>query len=1025
MCKYKNRRDQQGFSLAEVLVASTVFLLVVLAVYTIYDMGQRSYKRGSQAADLQQRVRIVQDAITRDLRLTGYDSLRDMNGNNVPDQTDEQIEGAWKHAITIRGNFNFEEMGEDSGAGEEVDYKNDALDITYVSTSNEEIVTYALANANTSESTDLQVDLSKPRNSQFGSPITGEESVQITNIALSNTDDPPYTLYKYVYSDPDSALGGAPMAIPIADNIRSLEFKYYDAAGIEIVPGDTYDSISIPTNGIGGANLIGTASARLLREAIAKVEVIITGMSEAIDPKWVNDPTVNPAADVTDPYAPNHRLFTLSTVIYPSNMGQMLQPQTDLNAPDPPDTVHVHPGLYNWLVVDWAYDNPGKPKDQGVFEYKVELYDAVSTGGSPITIATVPATMSTFERMTFDDSVVVHGSDYIVQVWAVDSFDNVSKHPGYTDSSEMANNTTTPEIPTNVKASGVTDTTIPATEAYTDDIISITVEDGNPVLDGKVTLSWIPPSENTTDTAVAQDCEFGDFLDYLDAGGFNIYRVKAKGSAGSIEASDTNQSVGVTEDPAMVTTAESFLWNGSIDQTANLLAYTGSSATYVDETTIPCDLYVYAVQAVDAENNPSISNSDVSNTFLGYAAIDGTLVPEKPENLSLVSTANSDGTFFDLEFTWDPVGVPESTSTIWPTNDYVIFEYKKDSITMETVVSMIPVFDVPVDSPTTKVIDRLPKAMSGDPQESRQYTVAAYNPCNFTVNGPESDPVTAPFCAFMGSFASLVQLTTDPNPCSGSVEIYALGRATTTETEGEEAPLPLYGWVEMFSQATNSLLCGRTQTQISGFTDIGGGTGVNYKSGILNISYCIPNYEGTMVVIPYVEDTNGCVMQGFPVTCVTQPGCCIVNQDSYAPAVCINQFFADTLVMKIRNVCSSPLSVKSLDLNYSYSKKGLLNIWWNGSEKLWQTDNINNNNTEFNGDQDGGNFQLITDAGFNPILGPVGSDTSEVFLTLVFSSAFSSGDLNMGISINYSREAETATSTCNLGTVTGIATCSY
>ncbi len=1029
MFKDREKKQEKGFSLVEVLVASTIFLLIVLAVYNVFEMGQRSYKRGSQAADLQQRVRVVHDTVTRDLRLVGYDSLRDLDGDNSPDQTDEQLEGAWKHAITIRANFNFEEDGEDTGAGEEPDYENSALGIDYVTTSNEEIITYALGNASTSDSTDLKLDLSKPRNATVtAGVITGEESVQITNIALTNNNNPPYTLYKYIYTDPDSADGGAPRAIPIAENIRSLEFRYYDAAGIEIEPGTTYNSVSIPATGIGGADLIGTANARALRANIAKIEVIITGMSEDIDMDWVNDPAENPAADVLDPYAPKNRLFTVSSVIYPPNMGKMLKPQVDVEAPDPPDVVHLHPGLYNWMVVDWAYDDSAKALDQGVEKYMVELYSANSTDEAPLYTRIVPATNSAFERMAFDDSEIIDGSDYFVQVWSVDAFENVSKYPGYAESSETADNTTTPEAVAGVSASGVRDVSATATPEYTDDEVVYRDASGNILVDEGITVNWTTPTENTEATAI--ECDFSDFVDYLDVGGCNVYRTRAVGSSGlSIENEYTSAEYEVGEYPSEVTTDENTLWGtGGIEQSSNLVATLVSGGTFLDKTAVPCDLYAYALQAVDAEGDPSISESVLSDVFLGHYIIDGSLIPYRPENLILQSTAAASDEFFDLHFSWDSVQVAVAgTSDVRPVNDYVLLEYDSSG---ENLMDMIPVFDTPEDGVVEyTVYDRIPKPMYGEPQETRVYTVAAYNPCNFATLSEESDAVSGPSCAFMGSFSALAQLSTDANPCGGVVDVYALGRIPDP-TGANPPPMPAFAWVDVFMPESSTILCGRAETESSYYTDVstinGNLPGSDFEFSSIDFSSYLPSFEGTIMVMPYVEDEAGCVSQGNPVSCSITPACCISTQDSYAPNICIRFWDETTLVMNIQNNCSTDLMITSLDLDYDYSpQKGLLSIFWNGSEQVWATTNTGNNPASKNGDQSGGNFPLVDVNGNSPILGTVVTGNSTASLTFTFSSSFNDGGEDMGIRINYAREGSTTESTCDLGVTAGISTCTY
>jgi prepilin-type N-terminal cleavage/methylation domain-containing protein len=65
-------RGEAGFTLAEILMASAISSVVLLALYLLYDVNQVTFVKGEQQADLQQNARIAMDRIVRDLRLAGY-----------------------------------------------------------------------------------------------------------------------------------------------------------------------------------------------------------------------------------------------------------------------------------------------------------------------------------------------------------------------------------------------------------------------------------------------------------------------------------------------------------------------------------------------------------------------------------------------------------------------------------------------------------------------------------------------------------------------------------------------------------------------------------------------------------------------------------------------------------------------------------------------------------------------------------------------------------------------------------------
>ena len=66
-------QGEGGFTLAEVLVATTLSTMVLLGLYLLYDVNQATFIRGEQRTDLQQNARIGMDRLVRELRLAGSD----------------------------------------------------------------------------------------------------------------------------------------------------------------------------------------------------------------------------------------------------------------------------------------------------------------------------------------------------------------------------------------------------------------------------------------------------------------------------------------------------------------------------------------------------------------------------------------------------------------------------------------------------------------------------------------------------------------------------------------------------------------------------------------------------------------------------------------------------------------------------------------------------------------------------------------------------------------------------------------
>ena len=121
MSKSRPSNSERGMSLIEVLIAITLFVIIILAALLLYDRSNRVFKTGVEAADTQQNTRVAFDKIATDLRMAGYDYDRDgvpagsSGGVNWFQQPDEQIEHAGVSSITIRANFDAETSGHENG----------------------------------------------------------------------------------------------------------------------------------------------------------------------------------------------------------------------------------------------------------------------------------------------------------------------------------------------------------------------------------------------------------------------------------------------------------------------------------------------------------------------------------------------------------------------------------------------------------------------------------------------------------------------------------------------------------------------------------------------------------------------------------------------------------------------------------------------------------------------------------------------------------------------------------------------
>ena len=63
-----NRRFHIGFTLVEILITITIFLLVSIAVFNLFSFSQRFYSQGTTRAELLQNGRVILERMSREIR---------------------------------------------------------------------------------------------------------------------------------------------------------------------------------------------------------------------------------------------------------------------------------------------------------------------------------------------------------------------------------------------------------------------------------------------------------------------------------------------------------------------------------------------------------------------------------------------------------------------------------------------------------------------------------------------------------------------------------------------------------------------------------------------------------------------------------------------------------------------------------------------------------------------------------------------------------------------------------------------
>jgi prepilin-type N-terminal cleavage/methylation domain-containing protein len=367
------RNASRGFSLTEILVATAVFVVILVAALMIYDQSNKIFKKSLESADVQQNTRIGFDRLVRDVRMAGFDFDRDgfpMRATEFQ-QPDEQIEYAGAAAIVFRANADYNadisrEHGRECApprpcAAGVTNYEPTGGQFPIVTISNEEIVAYALRRSgrpvtdNPSTIT-FAADMAIPRAAYPGG--SAETAVTIPNVDLTNSS-PPYTLYRFSFTSTSPA---TVVAVPVAENIRSLRFNYYrDIRGSELVYRTNPNDIA--QGAVGGAGLFDPNAAdpaaatdfddRELRAAIRAVEVNLVGMNAVTEKGYVSP--IETALPVGSQVAAarSFRQYELRSLIVPRNLGIRGIVESDPNPPGPANITGVCAGHCGLMLVTW------------------------------------------------------------------------------------------------------------------------------------------------------------------------------------------------------------------------------------------------------------------------------------------------------------------------------------------------------------------------------------------------------------------------------------------------------------------------------------------------------------------------------------------------------------------------------------------------------------------------------------------------------------------------------------------------
>jgi prepilin-type N-terminal cleavage/methylation domain-containing protein len=393
---------ERGMSLIEVLVATAVLALAIVIALVVYDASRQSFKKGENATEQQEAVRIAFDKVSSDVRTLGLN----FNPDGDATRPDEQLEAALDHAIILRADFDKDDPA--ANTTPETALAGGAFNV--VSTGNDEIVGYVLSKPDGTgpDTITFKADVGD-------SPRDGAvETVTVNNVVLNPTA-PPYTLYRISLNNNTALCCGGNFIVrtPVVENVSNVTFTYTGATA-------TFKDAS--------ANISEAAADKAARDALTRVNVQLIGMTRDPDMNY-KDPT---EASTAPDY--HYRKFTLEGDVTPRNlrMKGIQDLNSDVVPPTKPATPSLVAGHCGGFLVSWA----ANPSADGVTQYRVNYG---TTSGAP------DGSHATSGSPFFLDGLTT-GTLYYISIQAQDAAGNLSVVSNQV--SATVSNLNTPSAPT-------------------------------------------------------------------------------------------------------------------------------------------------------------------------------------------------------------------------------------------------------------------------------------------------------------------------------------------------------------------------------------------------------------------------------------------------------------------------------------------------------------------------------------------------------------------------------------------------
>jgi prepilin-type N-terminal cleavage/methylation domain-containing protein len=96
-------RGQGGFTLVELMVAMSIFLLILVGIFQVFDPSRNAYQVSTRKLDVQQNARVAMDRMARQIRMAGY--FPENIDNDPTNDLSNSIQVATESALAVSGDL--------------------------------------------------------------------------------------------------------------------------------------------------------------------------------------------------------------------------------------------------------------------------------------------------------------------------------------------------------------------------------------------------------------------------------------------------------------------------------------------------------------------------------------------------------------------------------------------------------------------------------------------------------------------------------------------------------------------------------------------------------------------------------------------------------------------------------------------------------------------------------------------------------------------------------------------------------